>query len=142
MSRNEDMHPIGPAFRASAVLASLVVAAGCTGERFGGDGPGPAAVARPAAPPVNMAGRWMLASPGRGQCNMTFGAASPTAAEGTIAPEGGCPGQFYTSRKWTFDSTGLVIRNHKSEPLAQLSAAGGARFDGQATSGDAVTLTR
>jgi hypothetical protein len=71
---------------------------------------------------------------------MTFGAA-PNAAEGTIAPEGGCPGQFYTSRKWTFDTTGLTIRNHNSEPLAQLSAAGG-RFEGQATSGDAVTLTR
>jgi hypothetical protein len=88
-----------------------------------------------------MAGRWMLASPGRGQCNMTFGAAAPGAAEGTIAPEGGCPGQFYTSRKWTFDSAGLVIRNHNSEPLAQLTAAGG-RFAGQSIAGEAITLTR
>lgn len=90
-----------------------------------------------------MAGRWMLASPGRGQCNMTFRAASPGDAEGTIAPEGGCPGKFFTSRKWTFDSSGLSIRDHNSEPLAQLSsAAGGATFSGKATTGDPVTLTR
>jgi hypothetical protein len=72
---------------------------------------------------------------------MTFGAAAPGAAEGTIAPEGGCPGQFYTSRKWSFDSAGLVIRNHNSEPLAQLTAAGG-RFAGQSSAGEAITLTR
>jgi hypothetical protein len=88
-----------------------------------------------------MAGRWMLASPGRGQCNMTFRAASPADAEGTIAPEGGCPGKFFTSRKWTFDSTGLSIRDHNSEPLAQLSASAGG-FNGKATTGDPVTLTR
>jgi hypothetical protein len=127
------------------LLAALFGVAGCAGDRFefpgSGSGQAPqATLPRPAPPPVSMAGRWMLASPGRGQCNMTFGAA-PNAAEGTIAPEGGCPGQFYTSRKWTFDSTGLTIRNHNSEPLAQLSAAGG-RFEGQATSGDAVTLNR
>ena len=73
---------------------------------------------------------------------MTFRSASPADAEGTIAPEGGCPGKFFTSRKWMFDSNGLSIRDHNSEPLAQLSAAGGARFDGKATAGDPVTLTR
>jgi hypothetical protein len=129
----------------ACLLAGLLLVAGCTGGGFDlpGSGGAPApqgATVRPTPPPVNLAGRWMLVSPGRGQCNMTFGAA-PNAAEGTIAPEGGCPGQFYTSRKWTFDTTGLTIRNHNSEPLAQLSAAGG-RFEGQATSGDAVTLTR
>ncbi len=89
-----------------------------------------------------MAGRWTLSSPGRGQCAMTFGAGPANAAEGTIAPEGGCPGAFYTSRKWTFDSTGLVIRDHNAKPLAQLSASDGGRFDGQATGGDAITLAR
>ena len=73
---------------------------------------------------------------------MTLGSTGPSATEGTVAPEGGCPGQFYTSRKWTFESTGLIIRDHNGEPLVQLSAAGANRFNGQAVSGDTVTLTR
>jgi hypothetical protein len=92
------------------------------------------------APPVEMAGRWVLASPGRGQCAMNLGSA-PGAPEGTIAPEGGCPGNFYTSRKWVYDQTGLSIRNHRGEPLAQLTMAGG-RFDGQSVAGEPVTLGR
>jgi hypothetical protein len=125
----------------AAVLLAVLAAAGCSSDRLGDGPPGLTATPTPAPPPVAMAGRWQLASPGRGQCNMTFGAASPTAPEGTIAPAGGCPGQFFTSRKWTFDSTGLVIRNHNGEPLAQLSSAGD-RFSGQASTGDPVTLTR
>ena len=31
---------------------------------------------------------------------------------GAIAPEGGCPGNFYTSRKWTIEQGSLVIRDH------------------------------
>jgi hypothetical protein len=133
----------GTALRAPALLLLAAMLAGCGSDRFSSETPGigPQGAARPAAPPVNMAGRWQLQSPGRGQCNMTFGAA-PGAAEGTIAPEGGCPGQFYMSRKWTYDAGGLTIRNHNSEPLAQLSSAGGARFNGQATSGDAIVLAR
>ena len=61
---------------------------------------------------------------------MTFGAAAPAASEGTIAPEGGCPGKFFTSRKWTFDQGGLTIRDHNGQPLAQLSDAG-RRFEGK-----------
>ena len=72
---------------------------------------------------------------------MTFRTASPSDPEGTIAPEGGCPGKFFTSRKWTFDSNGLSIRDHNNEVLAQLSAADG-NFSGKAASGDQVTLTR
>jgi hypothetical protein len=124
--------------RTPAVIALALVAAAlasCIGDRVPPD-----ALTRSASPPVNMAGRWILQSPGQGQCYMTFGVAAGV-AEGTIAPEGGCPGQFYTSRKWTFDSTGLTIRNHNGEPLAQLTVAG-TQFAGQATSGEAITLTR
>ena len=93
------------------------------------------------APPVSLAGRWQLSSPSRGQCNMTFGASGPTAADGTIAPEGGCPGKFYMSRKWTYDQAGLTLRDHNGQPLAQLAGEGG-NFQGKATSGEPVALMR
>ena len=147
MSRRDTMTSIRTGLSVLAIAAVSLATAGCGGSGVSGfslsgwDPQAPAAAARPSAPPVNMAGRWMLASPGRGQCNMTFRIASPDAAEGTIAPEGGCPGKFFTSRKWTFDSNGLSIRDHNSQPLAQLSAAGGS-FGGKAATGEPVTLTR
>jgi len=94
-----------------------------------------------APPPVNMAGRWTLTSPGSGGCAMNFGSV-PGAAEGTVAPEGGCPGNFYTSRKWVFEENGLVIRDHTGQPLARLALGPAGRFDGQATTGQPVTLAR
>jgi len=144
MSRSDDM----VAIRNGLVVLTMLAVAGCSGASFTGLGApdtGNATspqIARPAQPPVNMAGRWLLASPGGGQCNMTFGASAAGAAEGTIAPEGGCPGQFFTSRKWAFDSSGLSIRDHNGQPLAQMSSAGGARFDGKSTTGAPVTLSR
>jgi hypothetical protein len=141
------MPPITSGFRILPVMLAIGVT-GCGGGGFSGlslsgSSTSDPALARPAAPPVNMAGRWMLAQPGRGQCAMTFRSTSPDAAEGTIAPEGGCPGKFFTSRRWTYDSGGLVIRDHNSQPLAQLSSEGGiGRFDGKSTTGDAITLTR
>jgi hypothetical protein len=92
-------------------------------------------------PPVNMAGRWTLTSPGGGGCAMNFGA-TPGAAEGTVAPEGGCPGNFFTSRKWVFEDNGLVIRDHTGQPLARLALGPSGRFDGHATTGQPITLAR
>jgi Protease inhibitor Inh len=136
------MHISGSALRAIALL-SVLSAGGCGGDRMAGlevPGSGAApATAQRSAPAVNMAGRWLLSSPGRGQCHMTFGAASPTASEGPIRPEGGCPGKFFTSRKWTFEQGSLVMRDHNEKPLAQLAATG-AGFDGKATTGEPVTL--
>jgi hypothetical protein len=94
----------------------------------------------PSPPPVNLAGKWKLSAAAAGTCLMTFGDL-PGAAEGTIAPAGGCPGNFFTSRKWTFERAALVIRDHKGEPLAQLSFAAD-HFEGQATNGGALTLSR
>ena len=110
--------------------------AGCAGEQAVTG----TTMVRPGAPPEPMAGRWLLAS-GPSQCGMNFGGA-PEAPEGTIAPEGGCPGNFYTSRKWTFDQTGLVIRDHNGQPLAQLALSGPGRFEGKAATGAPVTLAR
>jgi Protease inhibitor Inh len=142
------------------VLASATVLGGCSSRLSMGDSS--ASVTEPLAaaptgpvtasplvqptgrirpPPVNMAGRWTLSSPGAGTCAMNFGGA-PGAGEGTIAPEGGCPGNFFTSRKWVFEDAGLLIRDHTGQPLAQLAFAPPSRFDGQATTGRPVSLAR
>ncbi|MGN6748213.1 MAG: AprI/Inh family metalloprotease inhibitor [Xanthobacteraceae bacterium] len=99
----------------------------------------PPAPPPPRPPPIDLAGRWRLAA-ASSACLMTLTAATG-AAEGTIAPAGGCPGNFFTSRKWTFEHDMLIIRDHKSEALAELSFASG-RFQGQATGGGSVTLAR
>jgi len=93
------------------------------------------------AAPVDMTGRWLFAAPGSGQCAMTF-ATDAGSAEGTIAPEGGCPGNFFTSRKWALHQGGLVIRDHNGAPIAQLASDGPSRFQGRSLTGEAVSLTR
>ena len=72
---------------------------------------------------------------------MTLGNSPATTAEGTVAPAGGCPGNFFTSRKWTYEHDRLIIRDHKGEVLVELSFADG-RFAGQAANGGALTLAR
>jgi hypothetical protein len=125
--------------RSIAATALLLALAGCasgpsvTGTTASGTHFG--------APPEPMAGRWQLAAIGASQCNMNFGG-TPDAGEGTIAPEGGCPGNFYTSRKWTFEQGSLIIRDHNGQPLGQFALASPGRFDGKTTSGQQVTLTR
>jgi hypothetical protein len=88
-----------------------------------------------------MAGRWLLTSAGRGQCVMMFGAPTGNAVEGTVAPQGGCPGKFFTARKWAFQQGELFLRDHTGKPLAQFGGEG-AQLDGKAASGEPVTLTR
>jgi hypothetical protein len=136
------MDAIRSAFRVLIVSFVLPALAGCSGVGVGwlGSNSGPAQPAGPSAPPVNLAGIWLFSSPGRGQCRMTFGT-QPNAVDGTIAPQGGCPGKFYMSRKWTFEGGSLVMRDHNGQPLAQLESQG-ATFEGKATTGEAVTLMR
>jgi hypothetical protein len=139
----------GPSRRsalAAGLLLSLAAASACTttpqltaapNEQAQPSPPPPPPPAQP--PPIDLAGRWRLAA-ASGACLMTL-ASVPGAADGTIAPAGGCPGNFFTSRKWTFEHDMLIIRDHKSEALAELSFAAG-RFQGQATGGGSVTLVR
>jgi hypothetical protein len=101
----------------------------------------PAARPAPTPPPVDMAGRWQLASTAGGACAMVF-AATPGSGEGTIAPQGGCPGKFFTSRRWLYEQDALIIRDHKGEPLARLAFSPPARFEGQAAPGETISLTR
>jgi hypothetical protein len=123
--------------RVATVIVIAFALTGCAGEQAVTGSPSAAR----GAPPEPMGGRWQLAASGGSQCVMTFGGA-PSDAEGTIAPQGGCPGNFYTSRKWTFEQGDLVIRDHNGQPLGQLALAAPGRFDGKATNGQPVTLTR
>jgi Protease inhibitor Inh len=137
----------GHAVRAAAVIAVALLAiaalAGCAGSRTE---PPPEAAAppppppAPSPPPIDLTGRWKLTAAAGGACFMNFGH-MPGAAQGTIAPEGGCPGNFYTSRKWTFEQGALIIRDHKSEVLAELSFSAG-HFEGHQTGGGALSLSR
>src|SRR5215470_3427706 len=123
---------------AAGLLLSFAAVGACTSTSQLATPPSEQAAASP-PPPIDLAGRWRLAA-ASGACLMTL-SATPGAAEGTIAPAGGCPGNFFTSRKWTFEHDMLIIRDHKSETLAELSFAAG-RFQWQAPGGGSVTLAR
>jgi Protease inhibitor Inh len=132
-------------------IGAVAALAGCTGDRIltsaNPEPPPPPPTAQPAAraapspPPVDMAGRWQLASTAGGACAMVF-AATPGTGEGTIAPQGGCPGKFFTSRRWLYEQDTLIIRDHKGEPLARLAFSPPARFEGQAAPGETISLTK
>jgi hypothetical protein len=129
------------AAKAAAALLIMAALGACTNRTE----PPPEVAAAPPPPPpipppIDLTGRWRLTAAGSGGCFMNFGHA-PAAAQGTIAPEGGCPGNFFISRKWTFEHGALIIRDHKSEALAELSFAGG-RFEGHQTGGGALSLAR
>jgi hypothetical protein len=128
----------------AAVLLVFTAFAGCANSNRTEPPPEAAAAPPPPPPPppppVDLTGRWRLTAGGNGACFMNFGR-MPGAAQGTIAPEGGCPGNFFTSRKWTFEHSDLIIRDHKGEALADLSFAGG-HFEGHQTAGGAISLSR
>ena len=124
--------------KAATVILALAAAGGCANHTEAP--PEVAAAPPPPPPPVQLTGRWRLAAGAGGTCFMNFTQVSGT-GQGTIAPEGGCPGNFFTSRKWTFEHGALIIRDHKSDVLAELSLAGG-RFEGHQTGGGALSLSR
>jgi hypothetical protein len=124
-----------PLTRTFAVVVLATLLADCGSDR------GTGAVPAVATPQVAMAGRWVLSAASGGSCGMRFGG-DPGAREGTIAPEGGCPGRFFTSRKWTFEQQLLVIQDHRGQALAQLNSSAPDRFEGKSSIGPAVTLAR
>ncbi len=89
---------------------------------------------------TGMAGRWMLAAPNAPMCGINFRGAAG-AREGSVAPEGGCPGKFFLSRRWKLEQDTLVINDDEGNALASLSLADG-QYKGQAAAGFPVTLTR
>ena len=87
-----------------------------------------------------MAGRWKLSAPNAPFCDMNF-EAEPGARQGTILPDGGCPGELFRSRNWVLAQNTLTIGDDQNQPLAKFKRVGG-RFQGTSTAGLPVTLTR
>jgi Protease inhibitor Inh len=134
-----------PSLVALCLLLLLLALSACTStSRFGAPEQAAAPPTAPplptlTPPPVDLAGKWRLSVAGGSACAMSFGG-STGASDGSIAPAGGCPGNFFTSRKWSYENDKLVIRNHKGEVLTQLTFVNG-HFEGQAAAGP-VTLAR
>jgi Protease inhibitor Inh len=118
---------------AGGIIMALTLAA-CASEQ----GPTPPTP----LPQSDMTGRWMLSAPNAPACGLEFEGV-PGQTQGTINPDGGCPGNFYMSRNWTFtlDTLTLTLADGKNQPLAEFKLSG-AQFTGQSTTGTPVTLAR
>ncbi len=118
------------------IIASL---AGCAGQGLSLDGDTAAA---PPSAQVNMAGRWRLTQPGAPSCGLDFGG-GPGIRDGAVAPEGGCPGGFFTARHFELSQDGqqLNIDDYQMNLLAQMTLKNGA-FRGTSNAGKPVTLSR
>jgi hypothetical protein len=88
----------------------------------------------------SLSGRWILSTPNAPSCGLEFGG-TPGTRTGKVAPDGGCPGGFYMSRRWAMEGDALTITDDKRQPLAQLKP-NGTRFEGQSIVGAPVTLAR
>jgi hypothetical protein len=136
-------------FGAAALAALAAAASGCTGDHrtyrvgdrtFVAGEPAPSST-QAAASGVDVAGRWTLASAAGGSCAVTL-SGGPGAAEGSIKPEGGCPGKLYTGRKWSLQQGALLIQDHTGSQLAQLAMSSPTQFAGTAGGGQQLTLSR
>jgi len=120
---------------ATGVLVALTLT-GCAGEQLSPDSSAPT----PAALDSSLVGRWILSAPNAPSCGLEF-RGPPEARSGPVAPDGGCPGGFYMSRRWAMEGGTLIITGNENQPLAQFRSAG-THFEGQSTAGTSVTLAR
>jgi len=120
--------------RAAIGVLVVLTLTGCAGEQLSIDSS--------AQTPVDdsMTGRWILSAPNAPSCGLEFGGAAGARA-GSVAPDGGCPGNFYMSRRWAIEGGVLTISGQESQPLARLKVVG-SRFEGQSSAGTPVTLSR
>ncbi|HKA77950.1 MAG TPA: AprI/Inh family metalloprotease inhibitor [Pseudolabrys sp.] len=122
--------------RAAIGVLVVLTLTGCAGEQLSLGSSAPT----PAPADASLAGRWILSAPNAPSCGLEF-RGGPGARNGNVAPDGGCPGNFYTSRHWAMESGSLTITDSENELLAQFKLDGG-RFEGQSASGTPVALSR
>lgn len=84
-------------------------------------------------------GRWVLSAPNAPPCGVEFREGSDRRS-GNLVPDGGCPGNFYKSRRWSFADGTLAIGTETDEILARLDYKGSV-YEGKAADGTPLTLT-
>jgi hypothetical protein len=94
----------------------------------------------PAQTDLGIPGRWTLSAPNAPSCGIEFGAAA-SGRSGSVSPDGGCPGNIYTSRRWSMDDGAIKITDAENQPLAHFRLIGN-RFEGQSSTGVPLTLAR
>jgi protease inhibitor Inh len=124
--------------RAAIGVLVVLTLTGCAGEQFSLGSSAPALAPDPVDD--SMPGRWILSAPNAPSCGLEFGGAAGARA-GSVAPDGGCPGNFYMSRRWAIEGSALTITGQDSQLLAQLKVVG-THFEGQSNVGTPVTLSR
>jgi hypothetical protein len=118
--------------RIAAALLVAMLLADCAGGAM------PGLLGQPAGLPAGMAGRWLLSAPNAPMCGLNF--SEGDGRSGRVSPEGGCPANFYLSRRWALEGSGLTIRDDNGDTLGQMILAG-ERFDGQSATGVPISLT-
>lgn len=120
--------------RCLPVLAAATLLCGC-----GGGAGLVSGISGDAAPEgVSIPGRWMLTAPNAPPCGLEL--RQTASGQGLVAPDGGCPGHFYRSRRWAFESGALVIMADDGDALGRLSYADNT-FEGRSTAGQAIRLS-
>ena len=94
----------------------------------------------PAQKDLTIPGRWTLSTANAPTCGLEFGGAASGRA-GSVSPDGGCPGKFYMSRRWSMDGGAITITDAENQPLAHFRLVGD-RYEGQSTGGTSMTLSR
>jgi len=89
---------------------------------------------------MGMEGRWILAAPNFPSCGLTF-TGPPTATEGRVTPDGGCPERFFLARRWRLADGALTVVDGDGGSLGAFRAAG-ARFEGKSGAETPLTLSR
>ncbi|MGC1571747.1 MAG: AprI/Inh family metalloprotease inhibitor, partial [Pseudolabrys sp.] len=107
------------AVRAAIGVLVVLTLTACAGEQLSLGSSAPT----PTPADSSIPGRWMLNVPNAPSCGLEFGGA-PGARTGKVAPDGGCPGSFYMSRRWAMEGDALTITDGESRPLAQLKSNG------------------
>jgi hypothetical protein len=89
---------------------------------------------------LTIPGRWILSAPNAPTCGLEF-RGSPGSQTGSVSPDGGCPGNFYMSRRWSIDGGAITISDAEGQPLAHFRLVGD-RYEGQSASSMPMILSR
>jgi hypothetical protein len=106
---------------------------GCAGERV-------ALESASTQKDLTIPGRWILSTANAPTCGLEFGGAA-SGHTGSVSPDVGCPGKFYTSRRWSVDEGAITITDAENQPLARFRLVGD-RYEGQSMTGTLMTLSR